>query len=48
MIESEVIEGDEELLPSYETYLDTDIENCDTRVENMEYPDYLDMNCGSK
>ena len=48
MIESEVIEGDEELLSNCGTYLDTDIENCDTRVDNVEYPDYLDMNCGSK
>ena len=47
MIETEVIERDEDLLPNGdgESCLETD---CDKKVENVEYPDYLDMNCGYK
>ena len=48
MIETEVIEGDEDLLPNSGTHLDCDLVDCDKMIENVEYPDYLDMNCGSK
>merc|ERR1719282_2003498 len=46
MIESEVIEGDEDLLPNGESHLDCDLVECDKITENVEYPDYLDMNRG--